>query len=212
MSKHFGIAGKTIENCPKDHLKIYDDNGQLTHTICDLTRPSPITTTDDSRLVFHAGPSHGPLRKGFRIIYQAVCPTTPPPTIRPTTESTTVPTTTATLQRTGYVQSPNWPETYPINTYLEWVIECPAPTSQISISLNNPPFWLGGQQYQGCPKDWVKVHAGETTRGKQFGPYCHNIPPADFKVEFNKALVVFHAGPKHHPTRTGFRLTYECLI
>ena len=138
---------------------------------------------------------------------------TEPPT---TTEAKTEPPTTAApteppLPRSGFVQSPNWPETYPVNIDLRWTIECPTPTSRISISLNNSPFWLGGQQSQGCPKDWVKVHQGETERGSQFGPFCFKVPPPDFMVQSNKALVLFHAGSKHHHTRTGFKLTYQCL-
>ena len=87
----FGIAGKSSDNCPKDYLKIYNKDSILTHTICDLAVPSPITTNGNTKLTFFAGPSHGPLRKGFRITYTTVCPTTPPPTTRPTTIATTTP-------------------------------------------------------------------------------------------------------------------------
>ena len=107
-STAFGIAGKTSDNCPKDHLKIYTEDGRLVSTICDLALPSPILVTGNVKLTFLAGPSHGPLRKGFKIDYTVSCPATPPPTTRPTTpHPTTSPTTIPTIQPTTSAPTTN---------------------------------------------------------------------------------------------------------
>ena len=69
----FGIAG-SLPNCEKDHLRIYDDRAGTVHgPYCYFTLPPRLTlSSNEARVVFHAGPSHNPSRVGFKANYQSV--------------------------------------------------------------------------------------------------------------------------------------------
>ena len=69
----FGIAG-SLPSCEKDHLRIYDDRTGTVHgPYCYFTLPPRlITSSNQARVVFHAGPSHSPSRVGFKANYRSV--------------------------------------------------------------------------------------------------------------------------------------------
>ncbi|XP_064384778.1 dorsal-ventral patterning protein tolloid-like [Halichondria panicea] len=168
----FGIGGKTTQNCPKDYLKIYNNNGHLIRTICDLGRPFPITTTGNARLYFFAGPYHGPKRTGFRIEYTIACPTTLPPTTRPTTVATVTPGPTIR------------PTTRPTTTTTTTTL---APTTLPPPTPNCPVLPFNPQGTFGC--------GGFFQIGQNFGPT--NLPFGPFlgttKPECN--WIIFGVGP-----------------
>ena len=228
----FGIAGNYVDNCPKDYLRVYDglENGATSFgLICDLTRPAPIrTTSNKARLVFHAGPYHGPKRLGFRIVYRSVSrPTIPPPTTLPTTRPTTPPTTRPTTRPTsppptpvpcggqlkipsGVIQTPNWPETYPLNFDCEWIIQLPDSNSDIELTFEGA-FGIAGNYVDNCSKDYLKVYDGLENGATSFGLICDLTRPAPIRTTSNEARLVFHAGPYHGPLRKGFRIRFTSI-
>ena len=69
----FGIAG-ALPNCEKDHLKIHGDQaGNKYGPYCYFTLPPRLTlSSNEARVVFHAGPVHNPSRVGFKANYRSV--------------------------------------------------------------------------------------------------------------------------------------------
>ena len=69
----FGIAG-SLPDCTKDTLYVHDDQaGTQYGPFCHFALPSvPVLSSNKARLVFHAGPTHSPSRRGFRATYRSV--------------------------------------------------------------------------------------------------------------------------------------------
>ena len=80
-SSVYGIAGR-MPDCEKDWIKIYDgldtDTARMWGPLCYFTLPSDIkTSSNNAKVLFHAGPGHSPSRKGFKATYRSVDGTTP---------------------------------------------------------------------------------------------------------------------------------------
>ena len=150
--------------------------------------------------------------------------TTQPPTTRPTTATTQPPTTrptTATTQPptqagcggrlttvSGSLQSPNWPQTYPVDIECEWTIELLDPNSRISLSFNDQAFGLAGLM-PACSKDTLIIYDG--LGNTEIRTLCDTAIPSDIITTSNTARVKFIAGPAHGPARLGFRITYNTI-
>ena len=208
----FGIAG-SFPSCTKDHLKIYDGHSTqdtLTGTYCHFTRPRAMTmSTNLAMAVFHAGPAHSPTRRGFRCTFQSVTPPTRPP--RSTTPPPATPPPTPASQcggtltaASGSIESPNWPETYPVDVDCVWTIELPDPSKRIELTFE-AGFGLAGR-LPSCTKDHLHVHDENT--GTVYGPFCHYAIPNVPVMSSNRARLVLHAGPAHNPSRQGFKANY----
>ena len=78
----FGIAG-AFPACDTDYLKFYDGHtrlGSTKGTFCQFTRPGIVRMSSNLALVvFYAGPSHSPSRRGFKCTFQSADVPTPPP-------------------------------------------------------------------------------------------------------------------------------------
>ena len=208
----FGIAG-TLPNCDKDHLTFYDGHSRQDDSFgpyCYLTNPDTVTMSSHLAMaVFLAGPSHSPSRKGFRCTYKSVDrPTTPPPTTPPPT--TRPPPICGGVLNTasGSFQTPNWPETYPVNVDCEWRIELPDEDKVVEIRCEEEPFGIAGR-LPDCTKDHLTFYDGHTRQVDSFGPYCDVTSPNTVTMSSNLAMAVFLAGPSHSPSRRGFRCTYR---
>ena len=75
-SSVFGIAG-SLPSCQKDWLKVYDgqrvNNTSFWGPFCHYRVPDTIKTSSYlAKIHFHAGPSHHPVRKGFKASYVSV--------------------------------------------------------------------------------------------------------------------------------------------
>ena len=163
---------------------------------------------------FIAGPAHGPSRLGFRITYNTIAPpTTEPPTTRPTTATTQPPTQAGCGGRlttaSGSLQSPNWPQTYPVDIECEWTIELPDPNNRISLSFNDQAFGLAGLM-PACSKDTLTIYDG--LGNTAIRTLCDTAIPIDITTTSNTARVKFIAGPAHGPARLGFRITYNTIV
>ena len=176
-----------------------------------------------AKVFFYAGPSHNPSRRGFKCSFRSVDaplpPTTPPPTTPPpTTFPPTLPPTTispsssslcgGTLTATsGSFQTPNWPETYPVNVDCEWTITLPESSKRVQITIGSG-FGIAGR-LPDCVKDKLTVY--DSSDGTQYGPFCHFAVPLIPLMSSNKARIVFNAGPAHNPSRHGFFATYTSV-
>ena len=153
-------------------------------------------------------------------------PTTPPPTTLPPTTSlpTTPPptTTTATMTITpppplcggvlttssGTFQTPDWPETYPVNIDCEWRIQLPDESKVVEIRCEENPFGIAGS-LPACNKDYLKFYDGHSKQDTELGPFCHYTKPNAAIMSSNKAMAIFHAGPRHNSARRGFKCSFQ---
>ena len=154
-----------------------------------------------------------------------VRPTTPRPTTpRPTTPRPTTPrpTTTPTLTLSpqcgggpevrrdsqGFVETLGWStgQAYPINTFCKWKIECP-PSQKVRLFFSSS-FRVAGQM-PSCSKDQLMVW--DCNRRIPHGPFCNLVPPVPRISQCNAVEVEFDSGSGRGSSRTGFRLSYECV-
>ena len=233
----YGIAGSHPE-CTKDYITFYDGHTKQSSSYgpyCGFTKPSSIKMSSNlAKVVFHAGPSHSSSRKGAQCTFRSVdglissSPTTPSPTTPspPTTPPPTTPpptTTTATMTTTspplcggplttssGTFQTPNWPETYPVNIDCEWRIQLPDESKVVEIRCVENPFGIAGS-LPACSKDYLKFYDGHSKQDTEFGPFCHYTKPSTATMSSNKAMAIFHAGPKHNPARRGFKCSFQSI-
>ena len=210
----FGIAGD-FPRCDKDYLKLYDGHStqDTSHgPYCHFTPPEVLKMSSNLAMaVFHAGPSHSSSRRGFRCTFQSVEVPTPPTTLPPTPPPTTPSPCGGELKTaSGSFQSPNWPETYPVNLDCQWMIELPDRTKRVEIDCNIDPFGIAGN-YPTCNHDHLKFYDGHSIQDKPYGPYCHFTPPETLKMSSNLAMAVFHAGPSHNPSHLGFNCTFRSV-
>ena len=199
----FGIAG-TFPECAKDHLKIYDGHSTqdtLKGTFCHFTKPGTISMSSNRAMaVFHAGPNHSSSRKGFNCTFTSVNP----PTVPPTSTSQCGGTLTA---ASGSLQTPNWPETYPVDVTCVWNIQLPDATKRVEITFAEG-FGIAGN-LPDCSKDHLHVH--DDSAGTQNGPYCHFTLPPVLVMSSNQARLVFYAGERHSSSRRGFKASYRSV-
>ena len=199
----FGIAGK-MPNCTKDWVRVYDgsQNRSILGQFCYFDMPPVlISTTNKLLVVFHSGPAHSHRRKGFRATHtckQQCVISSPFPT--------QLSTYTAINDSNILIDTPNWPETYPVNIDKQWLICCPR-DSHVELNFHTH-FGIAGRM-PNCTKDWVQVY-DESQNRSSLGKFCYfNVPPVLISTT-NKLLVVFHSGPAHNHRRKGFRATHTC--
>ena len=108
----------------------------------------------------------------------------------------------------GKISSGNWPETYPVNVDLQWVIQC---ESHQAVDLTfSSGFGIAGN-LPSCPKDWLMVFDGNSTSSTVMGKFCHYALPQVSRSSSNTILVYFYAGPAHNSARKGFEVSYTCV-
>ena len=108
----------------------------------------------------------------------------------------------------GKISSGNWPETYPINVDLQWVVQC---ESHQAVELTfSQGFGIAGS-LPSCPRDWIKIFDGNSTSAELLGKFCHYAIPQVPKSSSNSLLVHFYAGPSHNSARKGFEISYTCV-
>ena len=209
----FGIAGG-LPDCSLDYLKLYDGHDSTRDTsygpFCHFTPPEVLKMSSNLAMaVFHAGPSHSPSRLGFRCTFRSIeAPTTLPPTPPPTTPP---PCGGMLNTASGSFQTPNWPNTYPVNVDCEWRIQLPDARKLVELKCDHQPFGIAGG-LPDCSLDYLKLYDGhDSTRDTSYGPFCHFTPPEVLKMSSNLVMAVFHAGPSHSPSRRGFRCTFESV-
>ena len=110
----------------------------------------------------------------------------------------------------GFLQTMNWPETYPVNIDCEWTIEIPDSDKVIEISFDTSVFGIAGS-LPNCEKDWVKIYDGFDLDGALWGPFCHFRIPEPIQTSSFHAKILFHAGPAHSPSRRGFKALYRSV-
>ena len=199
----FGIAG-SLPVCDKDYLKFYDGHSKqdtVFGPFCYYTKPNAIKMSSNKAMaIFHSGPSHSPFRKGFKCSFQSIDrPTTPPPTQAPQCGR-------ALTAASGSFQTPNWPQTYPVNVNCTWTITLPDTSKRVDINFESP-FGIAGS----LPTCKDKVYVYDDNTGTRYGPYCHFAVPNPPTMTSHRARVVLEAGPSHSPSRLGFSATYRSV-
>ena len=110
----------------------------------------------------------------------------------------------------GQFQTKNWPQTYPENVNLKWLIRCPSVNQRIDLDFNYRPFGTAGILPE-CAKDWIKVYDGKGTDSDLLGKFCNYAVPVVRRSSTHELLIVLHAGPKHSSSRKGFKVSYTCV-
>ena len=189
----FGIAG-FLPACDKDFLKFYD--GHSTQDIefgpfCHYTNPiTTVMSSNKAMATFHAGPKHNAARKGFKCSFQS-----------------TSQCGGALTAASGSFQTPDWPNTYPVNINCTWTITLPDSSKRVKITFETP-FGIAGS-LPTCAKD--KLYIYDDISGTKYGPYCYFTMPNPIIMTTNLARVVLLAGPSHNPSRVGFRAAYHSV-
>ena len=201
----YGIAGEYPE-CDKDYLIIYDGQSEQNNRFgpyCGFTKPGALKTSSNvAKVTFHSGPSHSPSRRGLKCTFRSIT-SLPPPTTPP-------PCGTILNIASGSFQSPNWPETYPNDVDCQWIIELPNTSKLVEIKCEDQPFGIAGS-YPSCNLDYLKFYDGHSMQDNSYGPYCHFTQPNTLNMSSNLAMAVFHAGPRHNPSRKGFKCTFRSV-
>ena len=107
----------------------------------------------------------------------------------------------------GTISSGNWPQTYPNNVNIQWIIQCES-NQAVELTFSNG-FGIAGN-LPTCPKDWLKVFDGDSSSSELMGKFCHYAVPQVSRSSSNSLLVHFYAGPSHNPVRKGFEISYTC--
>lgn len=182
---------------------------------CYLNAPPVVESTRRKVLVeFHAGPAHGPTRKGFSASYLCVQHGGDITTAETKTQCPSV--TLPTLPQCGFhlnsnsgvFSTPNWPLTYNMNQDCEWIIELPDCNKVIEITFS--AFSIAGK-FPDCIKDQVYIRDGVEEQSEKFGPFCHTSLPEVVRTSSNVARVTFHAGPQHGSLRLGFSANFQAV-
>ena len=222
----YGIAG-THPDCKKDYIMFFDGHTQQSSSYgpyCGFTKPSAIRMSSNlAKVVFHAGSSHSSSRKGAQCMFKSVdipiSTTASPPTPTTLTPTTLPPSPTTPPSQTcggllnaasGTFQTPNWPETYPNNIDCEWRIQLPDADKVVEIRCEEDPFGIAGS-LPACSKDYLKFYDGHSKQNTEFGPFCYFMKPSTAVMSSNKAMAVFHSGPRHSPSRRGFKCSFQSL-
>ena len=221
----YGIGG-THPDCTEDYITLYDGHTQQSSSYgpyCGFTKPSNVKMSSNlAKVVFHAGASHSSSHKGAQCTFRSVDvptgttvpprPTTLPPTTLP--PSPTVPPTQTCggllNAASGSFQTPNWPETYPNNIDCEWRIQLPDANKFVQIRCEEDPFGIAGF-LPACEKDYLKFYDGHSKQDTEFGPFCYYTKPSATTMSSNKAIAVFHAGPRHNAVRKGFKCLFQSV-
>ncbi len=110
----------------------------------------------------------------------------------------------------GTFQTPNWPETYPVNIDCEWRIQLPDESKVVEIRCEESPFGIAGS-LPACSKDYLKFYDGHSKQDTVFGPFCHYAKPSTATMSSNKAMAIFYAGPRHSAARRGFKCSFQSI-
>ena len=113
----------------------------------------------------------------------------------------------------GSFQSPNWPQTYPVNIECEWIVRLSDSSKTIQFTFDSSAYGLTGAIGATCDteRDYVEFFDGVENDADSLGQYCSRVVPDPVTTTSNEARVKFHAGPSHPPRRQGFRITYLAL-
>ena len=76
------------------------------------------------------------------------------------------------------------------------------------IRRDEGPFGIAGF-LPACDKDFLKLYDGHGTQDLEFGPFCHYTKPITTIMSSNKAMPIFHAGPKHYAVCKGFKCSFQ---
>ena len=197
----FGIAG-SLPACNKDYLKFYDGHSKQDTEFgpfCHYTKPNTATMSSNKAMaIFHAGPRHNSARRGFKCSFQSKDLSSTPQCGGTFTAAS------------GSFQTPNWPETYPVNIDCEWRIQLPDESKVVEIRCEENPFGIAGS-LPACNKDYLKFYDGHSKQDTEFGPFCHYTKPNTATMSSNKAMAVFHAGPRHNSARRGFKCLFQSI-
>lgn len=145
-----------------------------------------------------------------------VSPATAPPTTTPTPTAppTCTPLPMSSPECGGNLtatsdsfQTPNWPETYPVNVDCVWTIVLPDSSKRVQITIGSG-FGIAGR-LPDCVRD--QVYVIDDCDCTRYGPFCHFAIPSIPLMSSNKATVVLHAGPRHNPSRRGFTASYNSV-
>lgn len=107
----------------------------------------------------------------------------------------------------GTLQSPGWPDFYPVNTSCEWRIDLADSSQAIQLTFDRV-FGLAGRSP--CPRDSVEIF--DDRSDSSLGRFCFKRRPSTVTTSGDVARIVFRSSAAlHFHTRRGFRITYRAV-
>ncbi|CAB1340813.1 unnamed protein product [Coregonus sp. 'balchen'] len=174
--------------CQWDHVAIYDGpsmSAPLLGQVCGQTRPSPITSTQNTIFVrFRSDASLN--HRGFAATFSEACGAT-----------------FLTDDVGGAIASPRYPAVYPANQNCSWIIKAQLPFNHVTLSFTD--FELESLN-SNCSHDAVEILDGDNYMAPVIGRYCGTEIPHPV-TSFSNALVVNFVSDSSVAMK-GFRATY----
>ena len=86
----------------------------------------------------------------------------------------------------------------------------PNASKVVEISCEEEPFGIAGS-LPACEKDFLKFFERHSRQDTEFGPFCFFKRPGTTNMSSNKAMAVFHSGPRHSSSRRGFKCSFRSV-
>ncbi len=75
----------------------------------------------------------------------------------------------------GSFQTPNWPQTYPINIECEWTVQLSGASKTIKFTFDPSTDGLTYNPPTPCVRDWVEFFDGVEDNAPSLGRFCYKI-------------------------------------
>lgn len=106
--------------------------------------------------------------------------------------------------RNGIIQSPNFPQDYPVDKVCSWIIQV-QPGDKVVLSFES--FAVEGHEV--CQYDYVLIRDGESSKSPMIGKFCGTSRPATITSTGNHLLVTFRSDSS--TTDQGFRAVWTTI-
>lgn len=104
----------------------------------------------------------------------------------------------------GYIQSINYPQTYPRNTECEWIISAPG-LQRVQIDFNDVDIY---KQYRRCRRNFLQFYDGSTRNSPLIKTVCGTNPNiSTIYSQGNVMYILFRTSS--NSVRKGFKLKYS---
>lgn len=106
--------------------------------------------------------------------------------------------------RNGIIQSPNFPQDYPVDKVCSWIIQV-QPGDKVLLSFES--FAVEGHEV--CQYDYVLIRDGESSKSPMIGKFCGTSRPATITSTGNHLSVTFRSDSS--TTDQGFRAVWTTI-
>ncbi|XP_015810319.3 cubilin [Nothobranchius furzeri] len=163
---------ESSSSCSFDYLAVYDGNSSSAPELAKLCGAELPSTINSSRnqLFVKLRTDSSVNAGGFLASYSSKCDNV-----------------LISGQRTGVVESPNFPNNYPVNSMCSWTIQV---SSGNVINYTFAAFQLEGIS-SSCSFDYIQLYNGPNQQAPLIGKFCGNSPPPANSTSGSALTLVF---------------------